>query len=106
MAGDFRANQHLMLTSLHTVFLREHNRIARSLKKTNPQWSPNIIFHETRKIVGAIVQHITYDYYLPEVLGPSGMQLMGPYEGIVLTIGRSTVFQLQSCDQRLLLSVA
>ncbi|GFR06906.1 chorion peroxidase [Trichonephila clavata] len=72
-AGDARANQHPSLTSLHTLFLREHNRLANGLRRVNPQWNDERIFQETRKIVGALMQVITYKEYLPITLGQERM---------------------------------
>ena len=69
--GDSRANENMGLTSLHTLFLRVHNRLALSLSKINPLWSDDIIYHETRRIVNAIVQHITYNEFLPLLVGAS-----------------------------------
>ncbi|EAT44216.2 AAEL004401-PA, partial [Aedes aegypti] len=74
-AGDTRVNQVLTLVGFHTLFLREHNRIARKLEKINPHWSDDILFHETRRIVAAEFQHIIYNEYLPKVVGPDFMEM-------------------------------
>ena len=44
---------------------------------------PNLLVShiQTRKIVGAQFQHITYKHWLPKVIGPTGMARIGPYEG-------------------------
>lgn len=55
-AGDGRINEGLPLISLHTLWVREHNRIAEALKHINGHWSPETIFQETRKIIGALHQ--------------------------------------------------
>ncbi|XP_034736051.1 eosinophil peroxidase [Etheostoma cragini] len=81
-AGDSRANEHLGMIALHTLFLREHNRLVNELHLLNPHWSPETLYQEARKIMGAIHQILTWDHYLPRVLGDSAMsRLMPPYEG-------------------------
>ncbi|KAF7704641.1 peroxidasin [Silurus meridionalis] len=81
LAGDHRANEQLGLTAMHTVWFREHNRIARELLRLNPHWDGDTIYHEARKIVGAQMQHITYTHWLPKILGEAGMKMMGSYHG-------------------------
>lgn len=55
-AGDSRVNEVMTLTALHTLWLREHNRIAEALKHMNEHWSPETVYQETRKIIGALHQ--------------------------------------------------
>ncbi|XP_076235056.1 uncharacterized protein LOC143179627 [Calliopsis andreniformis] len=74
-AGDGRLGEQPALTSLHVVFLRLHNRIATKLAALNPHWSDEKLFQESRRIVGAVVQHITYREFLPIVLGQNVMKI-------------------------------
>ncbi|XP_046548381.1 peroxidase-like isoform X2 [Haliotis rubra] len=67
-AGDTRVNEQMGLATLHTVWMREHNRMARELSRLNPAWEDEKLFQETRKIVGAKIQHITYNEFLQIVL--------------------------------------
>ncbi|KAM9117460.1 eosinophil peroxidase-like [Pangshura tecta] len=69
IAGDTRANEMPELTSFHTIFLREHNRLARNLRRLNPQWDGEKLYQEARKIIGAMIQIITFRDYLPRLLG-------------------------------------
>ncbi|KAG7522765.1 eosinophil peroxidase-like [Solea senegalensis] len=81
-AGDSRANEHLGMIALHTLFLREHNRLVDELHLLNPHWSPDTLYQEARKIIGAVHQILTWDHYLPQVLGDVAMsRLMPPYDG-------------------------
>ncbi|KAJ8313509.1 hypothetical protein KUTeg_008070 [Tegillarca granosa] len=66
--GDDRVNVVPNLQGFHTLFLREHNRIAKALEAMNDHWTDEKIFQETRKIIGAIYQHVTYTQYLPNIL--------------------------------------
>lgn len=81
LAGDHRVNEHPALTAMHTLWMREHNRIATELLQANPHWDGNMLYHETRKIVGAMMQHIQYTQWLPVILGPIGMEQLGEYQG-------------------------
>ncbi|XP_063908765.1 peroxidase-like isoform X2 [Zophobas morio] len=69
ISGDSRVNVVPQLTAIHTLWLREHNRIAKELSGLNPSWDDEILFQEARRIVIAEIQHITYDEWLPLILG-------------------------------------
>uniref|UniRef100_A0A672JTL3 Eosinophil peroxidase-like n=1 Tax=Salarias fasciatus TaxID=181472 RepID=A0A672JTL3_SALFA len=73
LAGDERSNENIALTSLHTLFLREHNRLARLLKMKNPYWDGERIYQEARKIIGAYFQIMMYRDFLPLILGPDAI---------------------------------
>ena len=89
LAGDHRANEQLALLSMHTLWMREHNRIAHELKILNKHWDGDEIYHTARKIVGAEMQHITYKGWLPKILGKEGMKRMGDYERYDPTVDAS-----------------
>lgn len=87
IGGDGRVNVQPMMMSLHHLFVREHNRLADSLSAAHPDWTDEVVFQETRKLVIAEMQHVTYNEYLPVVLGPT---LMETYNLNVLTQGYTT----------------
>ena len=76
LAGDIRANEQVLLIAMHTLWVREHNRIAHQLWVNNPEWTDEQIYQETRTYVIALNQAITFNEYLPLMFGP-----MAPYEG-------------------------
>ncbi|XP_050073401.1 peroxidasin isoform X1 [Anopheles maculipalpis] len=90
-AGDIRVNEQLGLTAMHIVWMREHNRLAEQLHRINPHWDGDKLYYESRKIVGAIMQHITYDHWLPLVIGERGMAQLGEYRGYDSTLN-PTIF--------------
>jgi hypothetical protein len=78
LAGDVRANENPDLASLQTVFMREHNRVATRIQTTNPTWTDEQVYQAARQYVIAEVQAITYNEFLPSLLGKSAV---GRYSG-------------------------
>ncbi|XP_077300740.1 peroxidasin homolog cardinal [Arctopsyche grandis] len=74
LSGDIRANENLHLTTMHLLWARQHNRLARSLHKLNPSWNDEALFQESRRILGAQMQHITYNEFLPVLMGSQLME--------------------------------
>ena len=92
VAGDVRVNEQIGLTSAHTLFVREHNRIATDLGArlasdetalvdlrdsaiaaagNSVDNEADFIYQSARKLVGAQIQQITYQEFLPVFLGSS-----------------------------------
>lgn len=51
--------------------------MARRLAKLNPHWNDNELFEESRRIVVGQMQHITYNEFLPYVLGEETIDRYG-----------------------------
>jgi hypothetical protein len=69
VAGDMRVNEQIGLTSIQTLFMREHNRLADQIAAQNPTWNDEQIYQRARKFVGAEIESITYREFLPALLG-------------------------------------
>uniref|UniRef100_A0A8D8QJA5 Peroxidase n=1 Tax=Cacopsylla melanoneura TaxID=428564 RepID=A0A8D8QJA5_9HEMI len=77
VAGDLRVNQNSELTPIQIVLLRIHNKIASKLAVINPSWNDETLYQETRRIIIAIVQWITYKEFLPILIGSKIMKEAG-----------------------------
>uniref|UniRef100_A0A1B0F069 Uncharacterized protein n=1 Tax=Phlebotomus papatasi TaxID=29031 RepID=A0A1B0F069_PHLPP len=76
-AGEIRVNEQLVLTCMHTLMARQHNKLATELAQINPHWDDETLFQEARRINIAIIQHITYNEFLPILLGKEVMEKFG-----------------------------
>jgi peroxidase len=70
-AGDRRANENIELTALTTLFVRNHNSLARQLAANHPSWTDEQLYQEARKLNIAEEEIITYTAYLPSLFGTS-----------------------------------
>jgi hypothetical protein len=43
-AGEIRVNEQLVLTCIHTIMAREHNRVAKELSQINPHWNDEMLY--------------------------------------------------------------
>lgn len=42
--GEIRVNEQLVLSCVHTLMAREHNRIAEELSHINPHWDDETLY--------------------------------------------------------------
>lgn len=54
---------------MHTIWVREHNRIVDHLHIVAPFQTPEFYYQHARRIVIAEMQHIIYNEYLPVMIG-------------------------------------
>ena len=73
LAGDIRANENVALASMHTIWVREHNRIADEIAAEDPSLTDDQIFEQARAVVTAELQAITYNEFLPALLGNNAL---------------------------------
>ena len=78
LCGDVRANENVELSAIHTLFVREHNQIASAIAAVSPNLNDEQVFQRARRIVVAELQVITYNEFLPALLGSNALR---PYRG-------------------------
>jgi peroxidase len=83
VAGDVRANEQTGLTSMHTIFVREHNRLVDELASEHPELTGDELYEKAKVMVEAMLQSITYNDFLPILIGPDAL---GAYSGYDSTI--------------------
>jgi peroxidase len=72
-AGDVRANENVELSNITTLFVREHNYQAALLAKQHPTWTDEQLYQSARQIVIGEIQSITYNEWLPALMGNNAL---------------------------------
>lgn len=75
LLGDLRGNEHVGLTAMHTLFIREHNRLCDEILAKYPDATDEEVFQLSRKVVAAQIQKVTYEEWLPVLLGHRTVRL-------------------------------
>lgn len=83
LAGDVRANENVGLSSLHTLWVREHNRIADEISSKNADLTDEEIYQRARRVVISELQAITYNEFLPALLGHGAIDRYSGYDNTV-----------------------
>ena len=89
-AGDRRIANNVALFLFHTLFLREHNRIALEISQAHPEMEDEIVFQKARHLNIAQYQNIVMNDHLKNYLGVHFDELVGQYEGYNEEIDPST----------------
>ena len=77
LAGDERVSEQDALAAQHTLWVRNHNRIAEDLSGFHPKWDDKQIFERARQInIAQYQQVVTYEW-LPQQIGNK----VGKYKG-------------------------
>ncbi|XP_025408384.1 peroxidase-like isoform X3 [Sipha flava] len=101
------ANSNLGMALFHDMFLRFHNFVALELKNAVPLWSDETLYQESRKIVGAVIQHITYTQFLPTILGKKYTEerVLAEDDDYIATVNPSTSQEFSAGAFRVLHSI-
>ncbi len=97
LAGDVRSNEQTGLTAVHTLFVREHNRLVNLYRAHHPNWNGERIYQKARKMVGAYLQAITFNEFLPALLGSGAIP---PYRGYDSDVDGSIANGFSTCAYR------
>lgn len=58
-----------------TIFLlRLHNYLCNELVELNPQWDDERFYQETKRLLIAMYQHVTYNEFVPILVGKLKIQ--------------------------------
>jgi Ca2+-binding RTX toxin-like protein len=82
-AGDTRAQENPDLTALQVLFVREHNYQVDQLHKEHPNWNGDRLYEAAKAITTAEMVNITYNEFLPHLLGKDAI---APYHGYDPTV--------------------
>ncbi len=88
--GDVRGSENPLLLQAHTLFLRQHNKLADGLEAQcdalGESCSGDLIFDGARRLLTAQTQKIVYEELLPAFLGPDELETFLPDPNQIATI--------------------
>ncbi|KAI5712646.1 hypothetical protein M8J75_010181 [Diaphorina citri] len=76
-SGDPRVNQNLDLYATTLALNKFHNYLVEKLALVKPGATDEVLYQTGRKIMGAVLQHITYNDMLPALLGKEYVAAVG-----------------------------
>ena len=71
--GDPRANENPDLITIQTLMVREHNWHVDALAAVHPEYNGEQLYQHARAVVTAEFVQITYNEWLPNLLGPGAI---------------------------------
>lgn len=80
VVGDVRGNEQVLLLTMHTIWMREHNWWASRIAAADPSLGDEAIFQRARVMVESLVQHITWDEFLVTLLGSGSLPAYTGYK--------------------------
>jgi len=83
VSGDIRANENIALTSMHSIWISEHNTQVDILRAEHPSWTEDQLFEAAKIIVEAEYQNVVFNEYLPALLGAENIPAYTGYDDTV-----------------------
>lgn len=80
LGGDVRANENVALASMHTLWVREHNLLADELAARDATLTDEQLYQQAREFVIAQIQAITFNEFLPAILGANAVNDYAGYD--------------------------
>jgi len=98
IAGDTRADENIALLSMQSLFAREHNRWVDLLKAADPTLTTAQLFEGARARTEAVMQAITYNEFLPILIGDNAI---GAYTGFKSNVNPAISLEFSTAIYRL-----
>ena len=98
ISGDVRVNENIALTSMHTIWMREHNHWVDKIKGENPDWSEQQYFDAAKTMVEMEIQKTVYEEYLPLLIGKNALP---EYEGYASDVNPGIAHEFATAAFRL-----
>lgn len=98
ITGDIRSNENVALFAMHALFAREHNRLVDELAAADPTLTTAELFQGARARVEAIMQAITYNDFLPKLIGEGAI---ADYTGFKSDVNPAILLEFSTAIYRL-----